>query len=103
VLDSQPGSVPIDADAPTSVGKIIQLIHSIPTPLENRQALYRFLQPRGIPTAVAQWLGTSLVPGGRWGDGSSGNGEQKLDWAFDIQGCAALYNSYRWVACWRTA
>lgn len=41
VLDSQPGTVPIDVDAPTSVGKIIQLIHSIPTPLSNRQELYR--------------------------------------------------------------
>lgn len=41
VLDSQPGTVPIDVDAPTSVGKIIQLIHSIPTPLGNRQELYR--------------------------------------------------------------
>lgn len=41
MLDSQPGTVPIDVDAPTSVGKIIQLIHSIPTPLSNRQELYR--------------------------------------------------------------
>lgn len=41
VLDSQPGTVPIDVDAPTSVGKIIQLINSIPTPLSNRQELYR--------------------------------------------------------------
>lgn len=43
VLDSQPGTVPIDVDAPTSVGKIIQLIHSIPTPLSNRQELYRYV------------------------------------------------------------
>jgi hypothetical protein len=42
VLDSQPGTVPLDVDAPTSVGKIIQLIHSIPTPLSNRQELYRW-------------------------------------------------------------
>jgi hypothetical protein len=43
VLDSQPGTVPLDVDAPTSVGKIIQLIHSIPTPLTNRQELYRWV------------------------------------------------------------
>jgi hypothetical protein len=31
--------------------------------------------------------------------GSNGsNGDQKLDWIFDIQGAAALYNSYRCVA-----
>jgi hypothetical protein len=100
VLDSQPGTVPLDVDAPTSVGKIIQLIHEIPTPLPNRQALYKFLKPKGIPLPVAQWLGTSLVPGGRWGGSSSSNGnggssDQQLDWVFDIQGAAALYNSYR--------
>jgi hypothetical protein len=106
VLDSQPGTVPLDVDAPTSVGKIIQLIHEIPTPLPNRQALYKFLEPKGIPLPVAQWLGTSLVPGGRWGgssssssssNGNGGNGNQQLDWVFDIQGAAALYNSYRCV------
>jgi hypothetical protein len=109
VLDSQPGTVPLDVDAPTSVGKIIQLIHEIPTPLPNRQALYKYLEPKGIPLPVAQWLGTSLVPGGRWASSSSsssrntngggkGNGvnaDQQLDWVFDIQGAAALYNSYR--------
>lgn len=48
---------------------------------------------------MAQWLGTSLAPGGRWGsNGGNGNGgDQKLDWVFDIQGAAALYNSYRYV------
>jgi hypothetical protein len=109
VLDSQPGTVPLDVDAPTSVGKIIQLIHEIPTPLPNRQALYKYLEPKGIPLPVAQWLGTSLVPGGRWansssssnsngnggGKGNGANSDQQLDWVFDIQGAAALYNSYR--------
>uniref|UniRef100_A0A383VT47 AB hydrolase-1 domain-containing protein n=1 Tax=Tetradesmus obliquus TaxID=3088 RepID=A0A383VT47_TETOB len=107
VLDSQPGTVPLDVDAPTSVGKIIQLIHQIPTPLPNRQALYKYLEPKGIPLPVAQWLGTSLVPGGRWGSSSSsssgnGNGssDQQLDWVFDITGAAALYNSYRLSSYW---
>ncbi|WIA17862.1 hypothetical protein OEZ85_009363 [Tetradesmus obliquus] len=95
-----------DVDAPTSVGKIIQLIHQIPTPLPNRQALYKYLEPKGIPLPVAQWLGTSLVPGGRWGSSSSssgnGNGssDQQLDWVFDITGAAALYNSYRLSSYW---
>ncbi len=59
------------------------------------------LQDRGIPLPVAQWLGTSLAPGGRFAgsNGSSSdngsNGDQKLDWIFDISGAAALYNSYR--------
>lgn len=106
VLDSQPGTVPIDVDAPTSVGKIIQLIHSIPTPLSNRQELYRLLEAKGIPLAVAQWLGTSLAPGGRWAatannsSSNGSNGDQKLDWVFDIQGAAALYNSYRLSSYW---
>jgi hypothetical protein len=108
VLDSQPGTVPLDVDAPTSVGKIIQLIHEIPTALPNRQALYKYLESKGIPLPVAQWLGTSLVPGGRWanssssssnanggGKGNGANADQQLDWVFDIQGAAALYNSYR--------
>lgn len=106
VLDSQPGTVPIDVDAPTSVGKILQMIHNIPTPLDNRQVLYKLLTAQGIPLPVAQWLGSSLAPGGRWGTGngssngngggsSNGNGSSKLDWVFDIQGAAALYNSYR--------
>jgi len=69
----------------------------------------RQLEARGIPLPVAQWLGTSLAPGGRFAAGngntgngssssssSSSNGEQKLDWIFDIQGAAALYNSYRY-------
>jgi hypothetical protein len=98
VLDSQPGCVPLDVDAPTSVGRIIDLIHTIPTPLENRQVLYKLLVPQGIPLSVAQWLGTSLMPGGRLGNGNGGSSgrDQNLDWAFDVQGCAALYNSYRW-------
>lgn len=63
--------------------------------------LCRLLESQGIPLPVAQWLGTSLAPGGRFA-GSNGNsnngsnGDQKLDWIFDIQGAAALYNSYRW-------
>lgn len=97
VLDSQPGTVPIDVDAPTSVGKIIQLIHEIPTPLDSRQTLYKFLTPKGIPLPVAQWLGSNLAPGGRAGNGNGNNNSSKLDWVFDIQGAAALYNSYRWV------
>jgi hypothetical protein len=44
---------------------------------------------------VAQWLGTSLAPGGRFGLTPSNGADQKLDWMFDIQGAAALYNSYR--------
>lgn len=61
----------------------------------------RLLEAKGIPLAVAQWLGTSLAPGGRWAannNNSSSNGssgDQKLAWVFDIQGAAALYNSYR--------
>lgn len=50
-MDSQPGTVPIDVDAPTSVGKIIQLIHSIPTPLSNRQELYRCVSQPGRATS----------------------------------------------------
>ncbi|KAF6265055.1 alpha/beta-hydrolase, partial [Scenedesmus sp. NREL 46B-D3] len=92
VLDSQPGTVPLDVDAPTSVGKIIQLIHEIPTPLPNRQALYKYLELQGISLPIAQWLGTSL--------GNGANGDQQLDWAFDIQGAAALYHSYRLSSCW---
>jgi hypothetical protein len=54
VLDSQPGTVPVDVDAPTSVGKIIQLIHSIPTPLGNRQELYRWASPPHCLTVSAE-------------------------------------------------
>ncbi|WIA38161.1 hypothetical protein OEZ86_001515 [Tetradesmus obliquus] len=72
------------------------------------KALYKYLEPKGIPLPVAQWLGTSLVPGGRWGSSSSssssgnGNGssDQQLDWVFDITGAAALYNSYRLSSYW---
>lgn len=93
VLDSQPGTVPLDVDAPTSVGRIISVINDIPTPLDSRSDLYDFLTERGIPLPVAQWLGTSLAPGGRWGGATAAS--DKLDWVFDIQGAAALYNSYR--------
>lgn len=68
--------------------------------------LTRLLESKGIPLPIAQWLGTSLAPGGRFAGSnsnnngsSSDNGEQKLDWVFDIQGAAALYNSYRWGGC----
>jgi hypothetical protein len=67
------------------------------------------LEAKGIPLAVAQWLGPSLAPGGRWAaaaanNSSNGsNGDQKLDWVFDIQGAAALYNSYRQEAGWLIA
>lgn len=55
------------------------------------------MEARGIPPAVAQWLGTSLAPGGRSAavNSNGSSGDQKLDWVFDIQGAAALYNSYR--------
>jgi hypothetical protein len=68
--------------------------------------LCRLLEAKGIPLPVAQWLGTSLAPGGRMaaaanssnnGGSNGSNGDQKLDWIFDIQGAAALYNSYRCV------
>lgn len=65
----------------------------------------RLLEAKGIPLSVAQWLGTSLAPGGRWAAANNNNssngssGDQKLDWVFDISGAAALYNSYRQEAC----
>lgn len=53
MLDSQPGTVPLDVDAPTSVGKILQLINSIPTPLANRQELYRLVLGGAVLMAAA--------------------------------------------------
>lgn len=87
MLDSQPGTVPVEEDAPTGVGRIISIIHDIPTPLNDRQQLYDYLKQRGLSQPLAYWLGSNLMP-------VSGD-VKKLTWSFNLQGAAAMYKSYR--------
>ncbi len=87
MLDSQPGVVTPDIDAPTSVARILTMINGIPVPLRNRQQLYDYLDKKGISQHVALWLGSNLVADN--GDSS------RLVWTFNVQGASAMYNSYR--------
>ncbi len=91
---SLPSVTPPSPPTPGSVGRIIALIAAIPTPLPSREALSARLKPHASPEAVALWLGSSLVPRDP-PSGGGGSGGQELVWAFDIQGAAALYHSYR--------
>lgn len=85
VLDSQPGDVPAEADAPTSVGRILSFIASARMPLASRRALTEALDAQAVPRAVAGWLASGLVPV------SAADPGGPLHWEFDTAGAASLY------------
>ncbi|KAI8471952.1 MAG: Alpha/Beta hydrolase protein [Monoraphidium minutum] len=83
VLDSQPGAVAAEADAQSSVARILS---------RSRAAL----EAEGLPKAVGWWLGSGLVPVSRREPAGP------LRWEFDVPGAAALYHSYRSSCYWPT-
>jgi hypothetical protein len=60
-------------------------VQRVPLPVPSREWLYLHLHEQKLPSSVAYWLGSNLVP--REGGGFS--------WSFNIQGAAAMYHSYR--------
>jgi hypothetical protein len=107
VLDSQPGTVPPEADGPTSVAKILSFIARTPMPVASRQALTDALDAEGLPRAVSWWLASGLVPDApppaaapRAPAPASASGSSPLRWEFDSAGAAALYHSYRLSSYW---
>ena len=94
VLDSQPGAVPDEADAPTSVARILDFISRARMPVASRAALTAALDAEGLPKAVAWWLASGLVPA------APGDPASPLRWGFDAAGAAQLYASYRAASYW---
>jgi hypothetical protein len=96
VLDSQPGTVPPEADGPTSVAKILSFIARMPMPVASRQALTDALDVEGLPRSISWWLASGLVPVSPTAAAAGG----PLQWEFDASGAAALYHSYRLSSYW---
>jgi len=100
VLDSQPGVVPEGLDDQTGVAQVLRAVHEVPLPIPSRAWLTDHLKTvHKFDNGIIQWLGSSLVPHvphGHGGGGASG----PLTWAFNAQGAAAMYASYKCTDYW---
>ncbi|GAX75288.1 hypothetical protein CEUSTIGMA_g2733.t1 [Chlamydomonas eustigma] len=91
VLDSVPGKVLDDMEAKSGVSHVLDIVHDVQLPVPSRQHLLDYVRKeRGLSEATALWLGSSLVSDARG----------QLVWAFNVQGAAAMYHSYRMTDCW---
>jgi len=92
VLDSMPGLVSGD---PHSASLTLKTLRELPQPVPSRKWLVEYMEPKGYARATIDWVGTNLVPvpGAKAGNGP-------FIWAFDIEGCADMYNSYGSTCLW---
>ncbi len=62
VLDSPPGKAPV-ATGSSEIGRVLEAVQAVRTPLPDRQALVDDLTGRGISRAIARWMTTNLTEG----------------------------------------
>lgn len=88
LLDSPPGAQAAHGDPleSTEAGRVLRVMQRMQVPVESRAAASAELARQGIPTSVAGWMATNLVP--------SGAG---YAWHFDLGALEALLLDY-----WRT-
>jgi len=89
MLDTQPHLREADDLGPAAAAQMIAVLRGVPQPLADRAALAPILSAAAVPTAVGQWLATSLQ---RKDDG--------WRWTFDLDGVAALLDSYYATDSW---
>eukprot|EP00892_Ulva_mutabilis_P012229 jgi/Ulvmu1/9379/UM051_0006.1 len=99
VLDTVPGTIrdarTAGAPAVTHADHPRHLIHTLrgmSLPIANRSALVQRLQAEGFSDPIARWAATNLRPSGDNGS---------LAWSFDLEGIAAMYESYENKSHWQ--
>lgn len=93
VMDSMPGTVGGD---PHNAKETLETLRKLPQPVPSRKWLGEYMQGKGFPKLVTDWVGTNLVemPGSKPGIGP-------LVWAFNVEGCAEMYASYADNCMWK--
>lgn len=92
LLDSDPGPMPFSADR--DVDTVLREVRGIPLPLASRAALTTAMQEKGFSQGLIQWLGSNLIPI------DSHDPSKGMAWAFNLDGAAAMYASYRTTDLW---
>lgn len=96
VLDALPGEVRGDgpedslADHPR---RLVDCLRALPTPLSSRNELQSALTRAGFSVGVARWAATNLAP-------LEEGDQSRLGWAVDLEGIAAMYDSYETESLW---
>lgn len=94
ILDSQLGPVSNALPSSLKIDRLFQTINSIPLPIPSRKWLYSHIRnDHGMSLEMAHWLGSNL----------EGHPNGPLQWMFNVQGAAEMYDSYKRVDCWETA
>uniref|UniRef100_A0A061SE42 AB hydrolase-1 domain-containing protein n=1 Tax=Tetraselmis sp. GSL018 TaxID=582737 RepID=A0A061SE42_9CHLO len=91
VLDALPGDIRSE-DSPDHPKRLINKLREVPMPLRSRKTLLEFLAAQGFSDTVAQWVATNLRP--------TTHNRSLLNWTFDIEGIAQMYESYEQTNLW---
>mmetsp|Transcript_46246 Transcript_46246/g.77097 ORF Transcript_46246/g.77097 Transcript_46246/m.77097 type:complete len:357 (+) Transcript_46246:29-1099(+) len=91
VLDSMPSVVHGD---PHTARQTIDTLKKLPQPVPSRQWLGDYMRERGFAPLVIDWVATNLVEAVGEKPGGS------LVWAFNVDGCEDMYNSYADNCMW---
>ncbi|KAK9837956.1 hypothetical protein WJX74_008474 [Apatococcus lobatus] len=89
VLDSMVGQAKLCEEEPQDVHRVIQEVRNIPVPVPSREWLYDHLKSQGFSEGLQLWLGSSLV-----------SRERGLEWTFNIEGAADMYEDYQSQEFW---
>jgi esterase len=86
VLDTPlgPGHRPNSPRSDGEVSRVIDVLRTLPGPFRHRAEAQVSLRERGLPPGLAAWLASDLAP----------DGEGKHHWRFELEGIAALLESY---------
>ena len=103
VLDSLPGTLPQQTDAPDGVSRILHLVKSMPAHAlpPTRSALVDTFRAAGLDHTVALWLASNVrheqpqTP-----HDASGSAASPLRWAFDVGAVDALYHDHMRTDAW---
>mmetsp|Transcript_48377 Transcript_48377/g.122134 ORF Transcript_48377/g.122134 Transcript_48377/m.122134 type:complete len:401 (+) Transcript_48377:213-1415(+) len=91
VLDALPGDIRSEP-SPDHPKRLIEELKEVPMPLTNRKILLSYLAEKGFSASVAQWVATNLRP--------TSHNRSLLQWTFDLNGIAEMYDSYEESDLW---
>ncbi|CAL9121463.1 unnamed protein product [Musa acuminata var. zebrina] len=88
VLDSVPGEVNSD-ETNGEVEKVLLTLQSLPSPLPSRKWVVDHMLNLGFSKMLSNWIGSNLK-----------NEGEHVVWAFDLQACIEMFDSYREKSYW---
>ncbi|XP_042440182.1 protein ABHD11-like isoform X1 [Zingiber officinale] len=88
VLDSVPGEVNSN-ETSGEVEKVLQTLQDLPSPLPSRKWVIDHMLSLGFSKMLSNWIGSNL-----------NNDGEHVEWAFDLQACIDMFNSYREESYW---